>query len=356
MPKPVEDRLERRIQKFLWGDKKKINVNKETVYAPIEEGGRNLLDILLRNEAITITWLKSYLDFGPNHPTWAAAVDAIVAHHMPASEENVDLTQRMIVFLQSWKASNTKLPDDIKRMFQTAMKYNVTLDGLALSREILREMPIWYHIKSKGMRGLFNRGVQVKCLKMRHEVRTVGDAEKLALLTGGNRHTHRQKCACDPCKEARDKGCEHPYKCFAKAKDLLNSLPEKWNPLLNKPEDEPERLHDEDEENTLFKRHLTMEGSLGNVFRIFADGNECTKTFTPDTTYPEEDEIVAYTDGSAINTGTNNATAGAGIYFGEEDDRNMSLRIPDEVGVTNQAAELVAAKTLAEMVRPYDPM
>ncbi|KAF8912563.1 hypothetical protein CPB85DRAFT_1193624, partial [Mucidula mucida] len=38
MPKTVEDRLERRVRKFLWADKKKINVNKETIYAPIEEG------------------------------------------------------------------------------------------------------------------------------------------------------------------------------------------------------------------------------------------------------------------------------------------------------------------------------
>ncbi|KAF8912564.1 hypothetical protein CPB85DRAFT_1192624, partial [Mucidula mucida] len=288
-------------------------------------------------------WLKSYLDFGPDRPTWAYAVDAIIAHHTPASEENVNLAQRMNVFLQSWKTSTTKLPEDVKRMFQVAKKYNVTLDGLALSRDILPEMPIWYHIKSEGTRGLFNRGAQIKCLKLKHKVRTVGDAEQLALQTGGNRHTHRRKCACAACKEARDLGCEHPHKCFDKAKGLLKSLPEKWNPLLNKPEDEPERLYEEDEERTLFKSCLTTTGSLGDAFRIFADGDECPRTFAPDTTYPEEEEIIAYTDGLAINCGTKEAAAGAGVYFEEGDERNVSLRIPNEVGTTNQAAELIAA-------------
>ncbi|KAF8870397.1 hypothetical protein CPB85DRAFT_1162028, partial [Mucidula mucida] len=69
-------------------------------------------------------------------------------------------------------------------------------------------------------------------------------------------------CACGACKEAGNLGCKHPPKCFDKAKDMLNSLPEQWNPLLNKPEDEPESLHGENNKKTMFKPHLTMKGSL----------------------------------------------------------------------------------------------
>ncbi|KAK0432568.1 hypothetical protein EV421DRAFT_1680749, partial [Armillaria borealis] len=155
------------------GDKNKINVNKETIYAPITDGGRNLLDIPTRNEAIMVTWLRSYLNFGPNRPTWAYVADAIIAHHMPTSEENMDLTQRVNIFLQSWKTSVARLPEDLKTLIKTAMKYNTCLDGLALSQCILRDMPIWYHIKSKATRHLFNNGEQVKCLKMRHNVKSV---------------------------------------------------------------------------------------------------------------------------------------------------------------------------------------
>ncbi|PBK85261.1 hypothetical protein ARMGADRAFT_859928, partial [Armillaria gallica] len=158
---------------FLWGDKNKINVNKETVYAPIEDSGRNLLDIPVRNEVITITWLRSYLNMGPKRPAWAYAADAIIAYHTPSSKENVDITQRTNIFLQTWKTSMARLLADLKTMLKTAQKYNVCLDGLVLSQEICHEMPIWYHTKSKANQRLYNGGEQTKCLKMLHKIRTV---------------------------------------------------------------------------------------------------------------------------------------------------------------------------------------
>ncbi|PBK83039.1 hypothetical protein ARMGADRAFT_1048523 [Armillaria gallica] len=99
-------------------------------------------NIPARNKVITVTWLRAYLDFSSNHPTWAYVADAIIAHHTPASEENVDLMQWINIFLQSWKTSNMRLPGDLKVLIKTAQKYNVCLDGLALSQSILCEMPI----------------------------------------------------------------------------------------------------------------------------------------------------------------------------------------------------------------------
>lgn len=55
MPQEIEKRLEQRVRKFLWGNKNKININKETIYARIAGGGWNLLDIPIRNKAITVT-------------------------------------------------------------------------------------------------------------------------------------------------------------------------------------------------------------------------------------------------------------------------------------------------------------
>jgi hypothetical protein len=71
----IEKKLERRIQAFLWNDKSLIAVNQETVSAPIDMGGRNLMDIIACNEAISATWLKSYLDLGPARPLWGFAAD-----------------------------------------------------------------------------------------------------------------------------------------------------------------------------------------------------------------------------------------------------------------------------------------
>ncbi len=120
MPQEIEKRLEQRVQKFLWGNKNKININKETIYAPITGGGQNLLDIPIRNKAITVTWIHTYLDLSLSHPLWAYAADAIIKHHTPASEENIELEIRSNIFLQSWKTSMNKLPADLKELVKTA--------------------------------------------------------------------------------------------------------------------------------------------------------------------------------------------------------------------------------------------
>ncbi|KAJ7675942.1 hypothetical protein DFH06DRAFT_925864, partial [Mycena polygramma] len=38
MPKDVEEKLEKRIRNFLWAEKVKVTVNKETIYAPADDG------------------------------------------------------------------------------------------------------------------------------------------------------------------------------------------------------------------------------------------------------------------------------------------------------------------------------
>jgi len=43
--------------------------------------------------------------------------------------------------------------------------------------------------------------------------------------------------------------------------------------------------------------------------------------------YINMDEIVVFTDGSCSNNGKDNAKAGIGIYFSENDPRNISQRL-----------------------------
>ncbi|KAJ7150029.1 hypothetical protein C8R43DRAFT_859322, partial [Mycena crocata] len=87
IPKPVEKKPEKRIRNFLWAEKTDVTVNQETVYAAAEMGGRSLLDIVARNEAITITWLKTYLNFGPNGPLWCFVTDDILAHNISGKDK-----------------------------------------------------------------------------------------------------------------------------------------------------------------------------------------------------------------------------------------------------------------------------
>jgi hypothetical protein len=200
MPSEVEAKIERRVRKFLWADKKVPTVNKETVYAPEEVGGRNLLDIVAHNEAITITWLKSYLKFGPDRPIWAFAADELQAINILGNLDTViDRNLCVNVFLQSWNSKRTKLPKDLDNLMKTALEHNTKMDGLAFAREVMRGMPIWYHFKSRTDRGAFNRGQETNCLKNKHKIRTVGDTENLARRLDTPGHRNRRNCACQAC-------------------------------------------------------------------------------------------------------------------------------------------------------------
>ncbi|KAJ7276721.1 hypothetical protein C8J57DRAFT_1061581 [Mycena rebaudengoi] len=118
MPEAVEKTLEKRVRDFLWAEKDRVTVNKETVYAPSDIGGKDLLDIVSRNEAITITWLKMYLSFGEDRPLWCFVADEILALNPLASDRTaVDQAMRLNQYLQSWrvKADEEFIGRDLKK-------------------------------------------------------------------------------------------------------------------------------------------------------------------------------------------------------------------------------------------------
>ncbi|KAJ7140526.1 hypothetical protein C8R43DRAFT_892741, partial [Mycena crocata] len=173
MPVDVEARLEKRIRNFLWDDKTNVTINKETVYAPVDMGGRNLLDIVTRNEAIAVTWLKSYLSFGDDRPLWAFVADEIMAKTPLGTDTNVDIGLRLNSYLQSWRVKKAELCTDLKTMVEVGDRYNVQMEALGVSRIAQREAVIWYHEKSRSGKALFSMGKAVTCLRKKHEVITV---------------------------------------------------------------------------------------------------------------------------------------------------------------------------------------
>ncbi|KAE9404983.1 hypothetical protein BT96DRAFT_812721 [Gymnopus androsaceus JB14] len=102
MPKAVEKHLAKHINTYLWKEKERNPVNQNVVHGPLEKGGRKVLDIKVRNEAIKIMWLKKYLDFGPERRMWALIADALFALKVPTSERNVNPEVCMNIFLQLW--------------------------------------------------------------------------------------------------------------------------------------------------------------------------------------------------------------------------------------------------------------
>ncbi|KAK0201489.1 hypothetical protein DFS33DRAFT_1234971, partial [Desarmillaria ectypa] len=83
--------------------------------------------------------------------------------------------------------------------------------------------------------------------------------------------------------------------------------------------------------------------SLTDGIRIFTSSWDTYSR--PATTHsePERDPMVAvaYTDGSAYDNGTAEACTGAGVWFGEDSDRNIFLRLPGP-HQTNNAEEIRA--------------
>ena len=84
--------------------------------------------------------VQTYLDFSPDRATWAYVADALIAHHTPASDINIEEHNKINIFLQSWKTKKSDLPDDLKEVLHVADRYGVRLEGVAFSRDIIRQM------------------------------------------------------------------------------------------------------------------------------------------------------------------------------------------------------------------------
>ncbi|KAJ3770096.1 hypothetical protein FB446DRAFT_647504, partial [Lentinula raphanica] len=294
-----------------------------------------------------VTWLQSYLNITENRAEWAYVADALIAHHVPASDSTIDERSKLNIFLQSWHTNKGNLPKDLQDMISVARKYHLRMEGLAFSRETIRQMPIWLHREASSIRRIHN-SKECRCLRTNHNVTTVGEAEMLAKITLHQNHKRRTNCRCAECKTARDeKGCPAPYKCMSKAMELIRALPPKWNPLSKLPEDdEPDAIPGTGSRNSaLFDWRLTTTGTLADAFRIFTEGEtndelptrQWDQNIDPGANAP----VLVYTDGSCSND-TNGPEAGAGIHFPDDTERDRAIKIPQSLKQTNQTGEIIA--------------
>ena len=147
MPPAIKAALKNMIWKFMWENDSSPRIAYDFLCSPMNEGGLNLLNIQARNEAIEIIWLKSYLDFSPLRPTWAAITDLIIDKAAPPGTLQ---PARMNAFLQSWDipshgARLNLLNNAIIRMVKTAKKYHANLAAICLSPQLHVQLPAWYH-------------------------------------------------------------------------------------------------------------------------------------------------------------------------------------------------------------------
>ncbi|KAK0489848.1 hypothetical protein EDD18DRAFT_1311183 [Armillaria luteobubalina] len=209
-------------------------------------------------------------------------------------------------------------------MLHVAKDLNVRLDMLVPSQEVWRQIPLWYHIGFKTKTGRRYGLKAYKCLMTNHGVETAGEAADVEQRLDSPNHTKQQNSA----------------------KLTLNELVEKWDPCRLDSNDGLELTADDQAANQVAKEQdgrIRFNPDLGNKDPL-TDGIWIFTSGWDTHPKPGDDEgiiaiSIAYTDGSSYENGTAEACVGAGVWFGEADDRNIFLRLPGP-NQTNNAAEI----------------
>ncbi|KAJ7577941.1 hypothetical protein C8J56DRAFT_798256 [Mycena floridula] len=99
---------------------------------------------------------------------------------------------------------------------------------------------------------------------------TVRDAEILETRLDIPEHNNHCNCACQGCRETRaacPPPCRNPHECHERAQNLLNSLPDKWNPLEPQPEDyEDEQVDKQNGDEITFDMKVMVDGTISDIF------------------------------------------------------------------------------------------
>ncbi|KAF8295409.1 hypothetical protein DL93DRAFT_2194272, partial [Clavulina sp. PMI_390] len=214
-----------------------------------------------------------------------------------------------------------------------------------LSTKHRMELPIWNHI------GTVRKPVMTKevakCLRENHKLYTVGKA-LMSVITAENTPYHREWdpwCPCDFCTALRKKGCFEPKRCLEAQANMLELIHENFDPseLIDTKTKEPDYKNlTRIREGQIIPFSMASNNirHLSENLRIFSEPQELAEEREPEA--PENTEepphigtIPMYTDGSCANNGTRSARAGSGIWFGENNPRNLSIRVGDNLPQSN---------------------
>ncbi|KAG1881982.1 hypothetical protein C8R48DRAFT_587415 [Suillus tomentosus] len=229
MPKEIEKTLTNRARNFIWDNKGKSQVSLDILCAPIDEGGKNMMHLTHRNDAIELMWLKGLLKPEQERPPWAFFANALIAKYVKPAP-TVHPTVKINLFLQSWKPLTRKLPPSLQRIIKAAKTYHVKWDACIIPPQVARQLPIWFHIGANQNLNKLNNYYYANCLRDKHNVRTVGDIEAITSPMPQG-HLNKKECECDRCnKERTQYNCNKPYRCRKTAIDILHCILPKWNP------------------------------------------------------------------------------------------------------------------------------
>ena len=270
MPMSIEKALTKRLTKFTWDGSGKPNASLDLLCAPTNKGGKGLLHLKYRNEAIELVWLKKLLSPQHKRPTWVSFANAILAHFASKSPITPNNT-RINFFLQTWNVYVTKLPAHLRRILKVARTFNLTLDSTAFHPDLLRSAPIWFHAGATQALNRLNNHHDARCLRNHHKVSSVGDVVALAESLLNAEHRQSNFCQCPTCAHIRTTyECLQPAKCIDFAKDLLHCLPAKWLPSENPADAAGDNSNDPatQSDSSTFHAKLTTTTYLEDAFCI----------------------------------------------------------------------------------------
>jgi len=356
MPETAAKTLERLIRRFAWSGEGASTIAIGHMTSGIDQGGRRVLDIHARNEAIQLTWVQAYLKMGQDRPTWVFIADEIFANDAPGELKSLEDSAhaRINQFLQTWHSRKNRkrgsdpadetsqsIPRDLREMVRVARKYGVRLEATEPAREVREEIlaircsQTREDSKPETLCGKFG-----KCIRTKHGMKNLKDAATLAMGIP-RQHKRNRKCKSPKCSQIRrDTDCRYPNKCIERTAKLLDSIKKRWDPTATHP---PEYLSSPSPQETgpnlipgtsqtiHTLNPFQVEKSLKDCFRVFTDQDPNPTALplrAPRTEEFTRHPVVAYTDGSCTNNGETSARAGSGIWFGDGDERNTSLRVP----------------------------
>jgi ribonuclease HI len=94
-----------------------------------------------------------------------------------------------------------------------------------------------------------------------------------------------------------------------------------------------------------------VKGFKGAIYKKFKTKNEALEFLNLDLIKDENNDIIkVYTDGSCINNGKEGSKGGIGIFFGDNDVRNVSKQLKSDK-ITNNVAELSALNEALDILK-----
>ncbi|KAH6905948.1 ribonuclease H-like domain-containing protein [Coprinopsis sp. MPI-PUGE-AT-0042] len=303
--------------------------------------------------------LQAYLRIGPTRPKWAYLADDLLAKNIPGKHRVDDAGAALNMFLQTWdattRANRSRAPWIIRQILKSAKEYNVTFALKDLSDPLKREMPIWHHLGFGGADSFRQNSTHAACLRSTHEILSPQEAckkrrKRKPYVPKKRPPTPKKRCACEDCTVQRETGCNDPEGCRVTATKIMGKLPAQWKPS---PENQaqrdceypPNEIYD-NSQGKEFERDKPTQTSLAECFRVFTAKNqsfeETHANLPPPDAPPSRTTVVVYTDGSCFDNGSDEAKAGAGAWFGDDDPRNIAARVPPNVAQSNNSGEIMA--------------